>query len=411
MPVFAYAARAAGGQRVEGTVQAPDRRAAAVLVERQGQVPIWIREAGQAAGETRRARRLRSPRRSVPRMGTRDLLLFTTELSDLLASGMTLGNALQALSRRKTGRPLDAIVAGLRDEILHGSSLSDALARYPNTFSNLYVSMIRAGEASGGMTEVLRRLVEHYDRIQQVKEKVIMAMVYPAIVLTMGLATLVFAMVYVIPKFQIVFQSMGQALPLPTQILIGLSRGIVRYGWLVAIGVLLTSVLMHRTIQTPQGRLAWDGFLLKLPFVRGIVASAIYANFARTLGSLLANGVPVLEALRIVERTVGNAVIGEEIRNARERVTDGTTISGPLAAGRVFPQVMTDMLAVGEQTGDVPGALGHIARRYENELDRHVKIFTTALEPILIVLIALGVGFVAISILMAVFNLTQGLNV
>lgn len=411
MPVFTYAARAPGGQRVEGTVQAPDRRAAAALVERQGQVPIWIREAGSTAVESPGTGRRRFARRGVPRMGTRDLLLFTTELSDLLASGMTLGNALQALARRKTGRPMDAIIAGLRDDILHGSSLSDALARFPETFSNLYVSMIRAGEASGGMTEVLRRLVEHYERIQQVKEKVIMAMVYPAIVLTMGLATLVFSMVYVIPKFQVVFQSMGQALPLPTRILIGLSRGMVRYGWLVAIGIAGTCVMVHRTIQTPQGRLAWDGFLLKLPFVRGIIASAIYANFARTLGSLLANGVPVLEALRIVERTVGNAVIGREIRKARERVTDGTTISGPLAAGRVFPQVMTDMLAVGEQTGDVPGALGHIARRYENELDRHVKIFTTALEPILIVLIALGVGFVAISILMAVFNLTQGLNV
>ena len=164
-------------------------------------------------------------------------------------------------------------------------------------------------------------------------------------------------------------------------------------------------------IQTERGRLAWDGFLLKIPLVRGILASGIYANFARTLGTLLANGVPVLQALGIVEKTVGNTVIGAEIHKARDRVTDGTSISGPLAAGKVLPEIMTDMLAVGEQTGDMPGALSHIARRYENELDRNVKIFTTALEPILIVVVAVMVGFVAISILMAVFNLTSGLNV
>jgi type IV pilus assembly protein PilC len=148
-----------------------------------------------------------------------------------------------------------------------------------------------------------------------------------------------------------------------------------------------------------------------MPLVKGIVTSGILANLARTLGTLLANGVPVLQALGIVEKTVGNAVISRELRKARDRVTDGTTISGPLAAGKVFPPMMTDMLSIGEQTGDMTGALTHIARRYENELDRNVKIFTTALEPILIVMVAVLVGFVAISILMAVFNLTNGLNV
>ena len=160
-----------------------------------------------------------------------------------------------------------------------------------------------------------------------------------------------------------------------------------------------------------MGRRLWDRFVLRVPLIRGIVSASIYANFSRTLGTLLVNGVPVLQALGIVERTTGNSVIGDEIHKARDRVTDGTTISGPLAAGKVLPAMMIDMLAVGEQTGDMPGALTHIARRYENELDRNVKIFTTALEPILIVIVAVMVGFVAVSILMAVFNLTNGLNV
>jgi type II secretory pathway component PulF len=324
---------------------------------------------------------------------------------------MTLGNALNSLARRKSGRSGDSIVTGLRDDIVQGSSLSDAMAKHPGTFSQLYVSMIRAGEAGGAIHEVLRRLVDHYERIQELKEKVTMALVYPAIVMLMGGATLTFSMVYVVPRFETVFKQLGSTLPLPTQILIGVSRGLAQYGWAILIGLGIASVLLNRAVKTKAGRLWWHGLQLKTPLVRGIVASGIYANFARTLGTLLANGVPVLQALGIVQQTVGNAVIGRELGNARERVTDGTTISGPLAAGGVLPPLMIDMLAIGEQTGDMKGALEHIARRYENELNRNVKIFTTALEPMLIVVVAVLVGFVAVSILMAVFNLTNGLNV
>ena len=168
--------------------------------------------------------------------------------------------------------------------------------------------------------------------------------------------------------------------------------------------------MFQRHIQTPEGRFWWDGFKLRVPLIKGIIATGVYANFARTLQTLLANGVPVLQAMRITEQTVGNKVIGEELRRARERVTDGTTISGPLAAGKVFPSMMTDMMSIGEQTGDMAGALDHIGRRYENELDRNIKIFTTALEPILIVLVAIVVGFIAISILMAVMKVNTGLG-
>jgi type II secretory pathway component PulF len=405
MPGFSYTARTRSGERIQGVVEATDRRAALVELERRGLVPSNVSEGGEAAArpEEKRAR--------SGRMNGRELLVFTTELSDLLASGMRLGQALNTLANRKTGRPSDRILADLRDEILQGVSLSDALARYPGTFSNLYVSMIRAGEASGAMSDVLKRLVDHYERVQEATEKVIMALVYPAIVIVLGAATLVFSMIYVVPKFTLIFEQMQQALPLPTRILIGSSRWLAKYGVFLVVGIGFGAVLLQRLVNTARGRLARDRALLGTPLIRGIVASAIYANFARTLSTLLANGVPILKALEIVEMTVGNSVISREIRKARERVTDGTTISGPLAAGNVFPPIMTDMLAVGEQTGDTSGALNHIARRYENELDRNVKIFTTALEPILIVIVALMVGFVAVSILMAVFNMTSGLNV
>ena len=225
----------------------------------------------------------------------------------------------------------------------------------------------------------------------------------------MGIGTMVFSMVKIVPKFQTIFEQSQQALPTSTKILIALSGFMSHYGLIILAVIGIGIVMLNRVIKTEQGRFWWDGLKLRMPLVRGIVASGTYSNFARTLAVLLDNGVPVLQALKIVAQTVGNAVIGRELDNARERVTDGTSISGPLAAGKVFPEMMTDMLAVGEHTGDMSGALSHIARRYENELDRNVKIFTSALEPILILFVAAGVGFVAISILMAVFNMTNGM--
>jgi type IV pilus assembly protein PilC len=414
VPTFVYKARKKNGEKVEGTLASPDRRVALADLDRMGLVPVLVQETGVAAAAAKPAEKKArfTWRRGRARLGTRQLLVFTTELSDLLASGMTLGNALNTLANRRSGQEGEgAILSELRDEIVRGSSLSDAMARHPETFSDLYVSMIRAGEASGAMAEVLQRLVTHYERVQEVKEKVTMALVYPGIVIVMGTATLIFSLVYVVPKFKIIFEQMEQTLPLPTRMLITGSSLLARYGWIVAILIGIAVVLGRRSLKTERGRLAMDTFYLRVPLVRSIAANGIYANFARTLATLLANGVPVLQALGIVERTVGNKVISNEIHTARDRVTDGTTISGPLAAGGVFPVMMTDMLAVGEQTGDMSGALTHIARRYENELDRSVKVFTTALEPILIVVVAIMVGFVAVSILMAVFNLTSGLNV
>ena len=410
MAVFKYSARAKSGEKVDGEIEAADRRAALAALERKGLIPVSVKEGGaSAAGSKGGAGKKRFKLTRPPRMSMREILIFTTELSDLLASGMTLGNALNTLANRRSGKDSDEIITSLRDEILRGSSLSEALSRHPKIFTNLYVNMIKAGEASGAVDEVLRRLVDHYEKLQDLKEKVTTALVYPTIVMVMGIGTMIFSMVKIVPKFQSIFEQSGQTLPVATKILIGMSGFMSQYGLVLVAVIAVLGVLANRAIQTEKGRFWWDGVLLKMPLVRGIVACGIYANFARTLAVLLDNGVPVLQALKIVGHTVGNTVIGKELDTARERVTDGTSISGPLAAGGVFPEMMIDMLAVGEQTGDMSGALSHIARRYENELDRNVKIFTSALEPILILFVAAGVGFVAISILMAVFNLTNGM--
>lgn len=412
MPVFIYIARSRTGEKVESTVEAADRRLALLQIERLGYVPVTVAEKGAAATAKSSFdwRELLRRRNRRARMATREMLVFTTELSDLLASGMKLGNALNTLSRRRTSPAYDAIIKTLRDEIVRGTSLSQAMAQFPDSFPTLYISLIRAGEAAGNLAEIMQRIVKHYERLQEAKEKVLMALVYPGIVLTAGIGTLIFSMVFVIPRFSMIFKDLGSTLPLPTRMLIGLSSVMISYGWLIIILMVVLIVLFKRYLNTAAGRTMWDGLNLKIPIIKDIIMANAFSQFARTLGMLIGNGVPVLDSLAIGEKTVQNSVIAAEIRNARNRVTDGTTISGPLAAGKVFPQMLTDMLAIGEETGDMSGALSHIARRYETSLDRSIKIFTTVLEPILIVLMAVIVGFVAISILMAVFEMTNGLN-
>ena len=250
MPTYVYTARTRTGEKAEGALEAPDRRAALLQIERLGQVPVKVeeKEAG-AAQPARRGWRAWRPRRAESgRMSTSELLAFTSELSDLLASGMKLGNGLNTLAHRRTGSASDAIVRSLRDEIIRGTSLSEAMARFPATFPALYVSLIRAGEASGNLSEVMGRIIKHYERVQEVREKVVMALVYPCIVMVVGVATLIFAMVFVMPRFTLIFKEMGSTLPLPTRMVIGASAVLIRYGWLMAAGVVVLVVLsaIHR---------------------------------------------------------------------------------------------------------------------------------------------------------------------
>ncbi len=407
MATFSYVAFDRGGKRIEGSVEAADRRAALLAVEKMGQVPVNVTE--QSPAKAVRATAWWKLAGGKERMKPHEVMLFTAELSDLLAAGMTLGNALNCLAGRSDSA--EAIVAAdLRDRIIRGESLSSAVRAHPDTFPPLYGNMLRAGEASGAISEVLLRLSEHYERTTAMRSRIIQALAYPVIVLVMGVGVVIFAMIKIVPQFMKVFESMNIALPLSTRILIGSSNFAQRYAIFIAIGVVLLGGLLGRYLQTPPGRRIFDRLKLRTPLIRGIIANSIFANFARTLQTLLSNGVTVVDALRITEETVGNVIIAEELRHARERVTDGTSISGPLAAGGIFPRVMIDLLAVGEQTGDMPSALNHIGRRFESELDRNIKLFTTAIEPILIVFVAGGVGFVAISILSAVFKVTSGLG-
>jgi type II secretory pathway component PulF len=344
-------------------------------------------------------------------MKSAEVLLFTSELADLIEAGMTLGQALKALSGQgEEGSAQRFIGQDLCERIVRGESFSDACAHHPKTFPPLYSNMIRAGEASGALVDVLRRLVDHYERYDNMRGKIKGALSYPIIVLVFGVLAVVGALVWIIPQFQKVFDSLGVALPLPTRILIAMSNGLVQYGWLMLAALAALVLWFRKWRVSEKGRRAIDRWKLRAPLIKGIIACGTYSSLAYTLKTLLVNGVNVLQALKISAETCDNAVIADALATARRRVTDGTSISGPLASSGVFPRLMTDMLAIGEQAGDMAGSLEHIGRRYQKEMEQHITAFTNALEPLLIVLVAGVVGFLAIAILMAVFKVSSSLG-
>ncbi len=408
MASFAYVALDKKRAKVTGTIEAADRQGALAALKSQGLMPLSVK--GEAGGKAAKAKKAAARGNGIMRMRPSEVLLFTSELADLIEAGMTLGAALNSLANQ--GEPesgMCMVSADLRDRIMRGEGFSDAVDAHPKTFPPIYGNMIRAGEASGAMVEVLHRLTEHYERAQNMRSKIVSALTYPCIVLLLGVVAVIFAMIKIVPQFTDLFSSMGQELPMPTRILIGMSDGLIKYGVFIGLGFIVLVIMIRQWAKGP-GKMTCDRMKLRVPLIRGLIASGAYASLAYTLQTLLSNGVNVLNALRISEETCGNAVIGAELKKARERVTDGTTISGPLAQSGIFPRMMTDMMALGEQTGNLPNALGHIGKRYEAELNRNIKVFTTALEPILIILVATVVGFVAIAILSAVFSATSAMS-
>jgi len=401
MPTFQYKAKTRGGELVSGSLAAGDRRAALAELGKMGFFPLAVdADEAEQGGKKGRGARVKS----------RDVLMFTQQLSSLLRSGMSLSQALGTLERRTQKRALGSVIADLRNGIVQGETLSDSLAKHPRIFSRFFVNLIRAGEASGALDDVLLRLGKHQEQMAEVREKVVSALLYPLIICLVGVCTIVFFMLVMVPKFSAMFKEMGTTMPLPTRVLIGISDAFVSYWWVSAL-LIASAVTVYRIrVRTPEGKLAMDALRLRLPVFGQILMANALAQFARTLATLLQNGVPVLTALQIVEDTMTNRVIANELHEARTRVTDGTSISQPLSKGKVFPALLIDMLAVGEESGEVVPALQNIADTYEQELSRMLKIFTTLLEPAIIIVMAVVVGAIVMSVLMAVFSITSGIG-
>ncbi len=425
MPQFAYKARRRSGELVEGMLEVADRAAALVQIERSGLFPVAVEAAkGSAAaalaapkakGEKRDFSTILPPtlreylqRQRKPKL--QELATFTQQLSNLLRSGMPLTVALNSMTHLQSKGISAEVSKQLRQEVMEGRSLSDAMAKQPVIFTDLCVNMVKAGESSGALVEVLQRLADHYERFAQVQSKFSSALVYPAFVAVVGIVIIVFFMTYMLPKFLSMFEGMKMELPLTTRMLIALSNAFSGYWWLMALVVVAGLLIFKRFQSTEEGKRKIDEWRLSAPVFGKVIRLNIFSQFARTLCTLLQNGVPVLTALKITEQVIPNRVIKEAISRTREEVTDGKTIAQPLARSKIFPQLMIDLLKIGEDTGDVPGALKNLADTYENELSLALKVMTNMIEPVLIVVMAFGVGFLLLSVLSAMFAMTANIG-
>ena len=425
MPQFSYRARRRTGEVVEGVLDGADRAAALVQIERLGLFPVTVdvaKGATSAAAVADRPKQsgktdlsallpptlreyINRPRK--PKL--QELATFTQQLANLLQSGMPLTVALNSMTHLGTKGISAEVSKQLRQEIMEGRSLSDAMAKQPVIFSDLYVNMVRAGEQSGAMVVVLRRMADHFERFAQVQSKFSSALVYPAFVAVVGVAIMFFFMTYMLPKFLSMFEGMEMELPMMTQLLVNISHLFSGYWWLmIALGI-VGVVLFKRFQSTEEGRRKLDEWKMNAPIFGKVVRLNLFATFARTLSTLLENGVPVLTALKITEQVLPNRLLREAIARTREDVTDGKTLAQPLGRSKLFPQLMVDLVKIGEDTGDVPGALKNVADTYENELGIALRVMTNMIEPVLIIVMALGVGFLLLSVLSAMFAITSNI--
>jgi type II secretory pathway component PulF len=298
----------------------------------------------------------------------------------------------------------------LKQDVMEGKSLSDAMGKQPWIFSDLYVNMVRAGEQSGALGEVLKRLADHYERFAEVQQKFVSSLIYPAVVAAVGVVIIIFFMTYMLPKFMSIFEGMQVELPAATQMLIGISNLFSGYWWLMLLVLLAVLIVFKRFQSSEAGKRTIDHWKMRAPVVGRVICLNLYGQFARTLATLLQNGVPVLTALKITEEVIPNRILKEAIAKTREEVTDGKTIAQPLARSKIFPQLMIDLLKIGEETGEVSGALQSLADTYENQLTIALRVMTNLIEPAMIIVMATGVGFLLFSVLSAMFAITSNIS-
>ena len=422
MPQFSYKARKRTGELVEGVLEVADRSAALVQIQRSGLFPIAVADvkagavpAGKGAPRGVNLMALLPPsmqaqlaQRRKPKL--QELATFTTQLANLLNSGMPLTVALNSMSHLQTkGIPAD-VSRDLKQEVTEGRGLSDAMSRQPRIFSDLYVNMVRAGESSGALVAVLRRMANHFQQFAEVQATFKSAMIYPAMVICVGIALVIFFMTFMMPEFTAMFNGFNIPLPLPTRFLMAASGMFTSYWWLIGLSVLAVIVLFKRFQASAAGGRKLDNWRMKSPVFGKVVCINLFGQFARSLGTLLQNGVPVLTALKITEQVMSNSLIKEAIAKTREAVTDGKTLAQPLAQSKLFPQLMIDLVRIGEETGDVPGALNNIADTYENELKIALRVMSDLIGPILIICMALLVGFLLLSIFLPLFTMISSIH-
>jgi type IV pilus assembly protein PilC len=426
MPRFTYVALDSRGQESTGLVEAGSTNEAIGQLRQAGYFPTSVYEEGKAGGsDGKAAKRAGKTVKTAPRrdrtqitlfqrkkIKPKVLMIFTRQLATLVDSGLPLLRGLNVLSKQERDPLLKITINKLADGVQSGGTFSESLTQYPLIFNNLYVNMVKAGEVGGVLEVVLSRLAEFQEKAAKIKSKVVAAMVYPLIVMTLAVAIMGFLLVFIVPKFEQIFHDMLGDKPLPTitTFVIAASR-FVQNHWLVLIGAVIALIAGYKfASRTRGGRETIDRMQLRFPLFGDVIRKTATSRFARTLGTLVTSGVPILQALNITRETAGNTVIAGAINQVHDSVKEGESIVQPLEASGAFPPMVISMIDVGEETGRLPDMLLKIAEVYDDEVDNSVAAMTAALEPIMIVFLALVVGTIVIALFMPLISIISGLQ-
>ncbi|HEY2970319.1 MAG TPA: type II secretion system F family protein [Casimicrobiaceae bacterium] len=406
MPVYRYKAVNNAGDVAAGELDAANESEIVDRLRDQGLMPMQV----VATAGDRSPAAQKSPRRSwfTPRRVTRDhLVALTRELATLLRAGLPLDRALEILIGLATAPPVAVLLQTIRDSVRGGKSLSQALDMHREVFSRFYVNIVRAGEAGGALGTVLSRLADTMERNKELRENVKSALIYPTILICVAVASLMVLLIFVVPQFQQTFAQAGKALPLPTEIVIFVGTGLRKYWWLIALVVVAFVWLFRRALARPEVRYRWDRRLLRWPLVGDLIAKVEVARFARTLATLLGNGVTLLAGLSIVKETMTNTVLAQALDGVVTRLREGKGFGRPLSETGLYPRLATQMILVGEESGRLEEMLSRVAEIYDREVQMAVKRFLAVLEPALILGLALLIFGIVLSILLGLIGMTE----
>ncbi|MCC6489083.1 MAG: type II secretion system F family protein [Candidatus Hydrogenedentes bacterium] len=397
MPTFTYVARTRDGQKKSGTLTAENRQAVVRSLQSQGLITDSVQERGKAAG---------------PKKGTKvkagEILVFTRQLSTIVNAGLPLLQGLDILAEQTEDPRFGRVLTEIGQDVEGGESFSDALKKHPRIFGDLYVSMVRAGEASGNLDNVLLQLADYLESMEELKRRIRAAMTYPVVAFAMILLIAAGLIIWVVPQFAEIFSSFDATLPAPTRLLIVISDTLRSWRMLLVIAAFIGAVMGFRMYgRTETGRYNIDKNMLKLPVFGKMLRKVAISRFARTLSTLTRSGVPILGALEIVERTAGNEVFARVVRRAGDAVRGGETLAEPLARSGEFPSMVTRMIGVGEKTGALEQMLGKISDFYDSEVKASVDALTSLIEPILILMMGIVVGGIVIALFMPILQLSS----
>ena len=407
MPVYAYKGVDARGKSTTGVRDAESPRVLRRTLRKEGVFVTDLSEKAERVVSGKGLSREVDFKGLFDRVRPQDVAVLTRQLATLTKAGIPLAEALSAMVEQATSSKLQHALADVRTRVNEGTALADAMAEHPKIFTDLYVNMVRAGESSGNLDQVLVRLADFLDNQVKLRGKVQGALVYPIVMAVIGTLITGMLMVFVVPKITEIFDDMGKALPWYTQLLIFVSRFTGGYWWLILAAMIGASMGFKRWKKTPQGKARWDRFVLGIWVVGPLLRMVAIGRFARTLGTLLSSGVPLLKALDIVKYLLENDVLVKTVEDARVAIREGESIAGQLAKSGQFPPVVTRMISVGERAGQLEGMLENVADAYESEVEMKISRLTTLMEPLMILLMGGIVGFIVLSILMPILEMNE----